>query len=328
MAQEKLSIIVPVYNEEGNIKPLYKALKNALNPMKKDYDHEIVFIDDGSSDKTLKLLKEIAARDKLVIVIIFGRNFGQTPAVAAGIDHSSGDYIITIDGDMQNDPKDIPKLMKTLKAKDLDVVSGWRYNRKDPGLSKKIPSKLSNKIARTLTGVNLHDFGCSLKVYKKEALEEVRLYGEMHRYIPALVSKQGFKVGEEKVTHHPRTRGQTKYNYKRLARGFIDLIIIQFWSAFATKPMHFFGGLGMVFFSVGSAIGVYKVSRRVLYYAGNTTWGETLDNGPMLLFAVMLVMLGVQLVMFGFLGDMVIRTYYSSPHNRIYNARAVLNKKK
>jgi glycosyltransferase involved in cell wall biosynthesis len=324
---KKLSIIIPVYNEKGNIKPLYKAIQEVMESLKGQFGYEIIFIDDGSRDGTLKMLKEVAAKDKNVKVIVFGRNFGQTPALAAGFDQATGDFMVTIDGDMQNNPKDIPKLLMKLKDKDLDVVSGWRHDRKDPGLSKKVPSKLSNKIARLLTGVKLNDFGCSLKVYRKEALADLRLYGEMHRYIPALVAKNGFRVGEEKVDHRPRTKGRSKYNYKRLMRGFLDLIIIRFWTAFATKPMHFFGGWGILFFLGGFSIATYKLILRILYAYGHR-WGETLPAGPLLLFAVMLMILGVQLFMFGFLGDMMIRTYYSSPNNRIYKVRTVISKKK
>jgi len=324
---KKLSIVVPMYNEEGNVRPMYKAVKGVLNSLKGQFDSEFIIIDDGSTDKTLKNLKEVAAKDKTVHVIVFGRNFGQTPALAAGFDNATGDYIITMDGDLQNDPRDIPHLLEVMKKKDLDVISGWRYNRKDPGFSKKVPSKLSNKIARTLTGVKLHDFGCSLKIYKKEALNDLKLYGEMHRYIPALVSKDGFKVGEEKVAHHPRTSGESKYNYRRILRGFMDLLVIQFWAAFATKPMHFFGGWGIVFFGSGFIIAAYKLILRVLWASGHK-WGETLNAGPLLLFSVMLMILGIQLFMFGFLGDMMIRTYYSTGNNRIYKVRTVLNKKK
>jgi glycosyltransferase involved in cell wall biosynthesis len=324
---QKISVVVPLFNEAENVKPLHSAIKKVMLSLKKQYEHEIVFIDDGSSDKTLARLKEVAAKDPETKVLVFGRNFGQTPAMAAGIDKSTGDLIVTIDGDLQNDPADIPKLLKKMREKDLDVVSGWRYNRKDPGFAKKVPSKLSNKIARFITGVKLNDFGCSLKVYRKECLEDIRLHGEMHRYIPALVARNGFKVGEEKVNHNPRTRGTSKYNYKRLLRGFLDLIIIQFWTAFATKPMHFFGGWGIFFFGSGFLIGSYKLLRRILF-AADHSWGETLDAGPLLLFAVMLMILGIQLFMFGFLGDMVIRTYYSHPNNRIYKVRAVLNDKK
>ena len=323
---EKLSIVVPMYNEEANVDRFYKAVKPVMESLSKQYDHEIVFIDDGSRDRTLKKLRALAQKDEKVKVISFGRNFGQTPAMSAGIDNSEGDIIITMDGDLQNDPKDVPAMLKLLKDSDLDVVSGWRYNRKDPGLSKKVPSKLSNKIARYITGLPLHDFGCSLKIYRKESLSDVRLYGEMHRYIPALVAWNGFKVGEMKVNHFARMFGQTKYGLKRLLRGFLDLLAIKFWNKFATRPLHFFGSWGMAFFGAGFLIGAVKVGLRVVYIF-NTHYGQTLEAGPLLIFSVMLMILGIQLFMFGFLGDMMIRTYYSQERNKTYKIRHIFCKK-
>ena len=323
---EKLSIIVPMYNEEENIDRFYKSVKPIMETLSKEYDHEMIFIDDGSRDRTLKRLKALAQRDEHVKVIVFGRNFGQTPAMSAGIDNSDGDIIITMDGDLQNDPKDIPAMLKMLHDEDLDVVSGWRYDRKDPGLSKKVPSKLSNKIARYITELPLHDFGCSLKIYRKESLADVRLYGEMHRYIPALVAWNGFKVGEMKVTHHARMFGQTKYGLKRLMRGFLDLLAIKFWNKFATRPLHFFGTWGLVFFGAGFLIGAVKLGLRIAYIF-NEHWGQRLEAGPLLLFSVMLMIMGIQLFMFGFLGDMTIRTYYSQDRNKIYKVRSIIAKK-
>lgn len=323
---EKLSIVVPMYNEEDNVDRFYKAVKPVMESLSKQYDHEIIFIDDGSKDKTLKRLKALAMKDEKVKVLVFGRNFGQTPAMSAGLDNCTGDIVITMDGDLQNDPKDIPAMLMMLHDQDLDVVSGWRYDRHDPGLSKKLPSKLSNKIARYITELPLHDFGCSLKLYRKESLADVRLYGEMHRYIPALVAWNGFKVGEMKVTHHARKFGQTKYGMKRLMRGFLDLLTIKFWNKFATRPLHFFGSWGLVFFGVGFLIGAVKLGLRIAYIF-NENWGQRLEAGPLLLFSVMLMVMGIQLFMFGFLGDMIIRTYYSNDRNKIYTVRSIISKK-
>jgi glycosyltransferase involved in cell wall biosynthesis len=307
------SIVIPVYNEEANISPLYNELKPVMERIGKGY--EILFVDDGSRDRTYRFLRGLHKRDKKVKVVRLRKNYGQTAAMSAGFDNAQGKVIITMDGDLQNSPKDIPRLIAQID-RGYDVVSGWRYHRKDPGFSKKIPSKMSNRLARWLTGLSLHDFGCTLKAYRKEALEDVELYGEMHRYIPALVAWQGYSVTELKVEHRPRKRGQTKYGASRLLRGFLDLMNIRFWSKYSTRPLHFFGWMGAIAFLLGFIIGLYKLILRFVYGVG-------LQAGPMLIFAVMMVILGVQFIMFGFLGEIMIRTYYHGK-TKIYKVKEML----
>ena len=307
------SIVIPVYNEEANIYPLYTELKPVMEKMGKGY--EILFVDDGSRDRTYWFLRNLHKRDKKVRVVRLRKNYGQTAAMSAGFDNAKGKVIVTMDGDLQNSPKDIPRLIAQID-RGYDVVSGWRFHRKDPGFSKKIPSKMSNRLARWLTGMSLHDFGCTLKAYRKEALEDVELYGEMHRYIPALVAWQGYSVTELKVEHRARTRGQTKYGASRLLRGFLDLMNIRFWSKYSTRPLHFFGKIGTLSLAIGFFIGIYKLIMRFFF-------GEGLQAGPLLIFAVMLIILGVQLIMFGFLGEIMVRMYYQDKR-KIYHIREKL----
>jgi glycosyltransferase involved in cell wall biosynthesis len=302
------SVVIPVYNEEPNIIPLYQGIKPVMDGLGKSY--EILFIDDGSRDRTYYAIKRLREKDHNVRVIRFRKNFGQTAAISAGFDFAKGEVIITMDGDLQNDPRDIPRLISKLNQ-GYDVVSGWRYNRKDPGLSKKIPSRISNRLAGRMTGLKLHDFGCTLKAYRKSALSDLRLYGEMHRYIPAVLHWQGFRVAEIKVRHHARTRGQTKYGAKRLFRGLFDLFNFKFWSGYSTRPLHFFGGMGIVSFLVGFFISLYLVLLRFLY-------NEPLGDRPLLLLGALCIILGIQLIMFGFLGEMIVRVYYDKAGRKTY----------
>ncbi|UCE37880.1 MAG: glycosyltransferase family 2 protein [Thermoplasmata archaeon] len=302
------SVVIPVFNEKPNILPLYRELKPVMEKIGKKY--EILFIDDGSKDGTYFVIKRLHDKDKKVKAIRLRKNFGQTAAISAGFDHAKGEVIITMDGDLQNDPRDIPRLLSKLNQ-GYDVVSGWRYNRKDPGLSKKIPSKISNRLASRMTGLKLHDYGCTLKAYRKSALSDLKLYGEMHRYIPAVLHWQGFKVAEIKVRHHPRTKGQTKYGAKRLFRGLFDLFNFKFWSGYSTRPLHFFGGIGIVSFLAGFFISLYLVILRFLY---NTP----LEDRPLLLLGALFIILGIQLIMFGFLGEMIVRVYYDKTGRKTY----------
>lgn len=307
------SIVIPVFNEEGNIHPLYRELRPVMDGLGKKY--EILFIDDGSTDRTYGAIKNIHNGDNHIKAIRLRKNFGQTAAISAGFDHSQGKIIITMDGDLQNSPKDIPKLLAKIDE-GYDVVSGWRHHRQDPKFSKKLPSRLSNRLARRLTKLDLHDFGCTLKAYRKEAVKDIELYGEMHRYIPAVTAWQGYSVAEVKVEHRPRKHGKTKYGKGRLLRGFLDLINIRFWSKYSTRPLHFFGWLGVVSFIIGFLIGLYKL---ILRFAFN----DPLEAGPLLIFAVMLVILGIQFIMFGFLGEIMIRTYYQGKR-KIYKVKEIL----
>lgn len=315
MPNTRYSVILPVYNERDNLPRLYKKLDPVLKGLKEDY--ELIFVDDGSTDGSGKILKKIAAKDDRVKVIILSTNYGQTPALVAGFDNAEGDVFITLDADLQNDPRDIPRLIDKLE-KGYDVVSGWRYEREDT-IGKKISSRISNWIAGKLTGLNLHDYGCTLKAYRREAIESVELYAELHRYIPALIHSHGFRVTELKVRHHPRKRGETKYGMKRLWKGPLDLINLSFWNIFSTRPMHFFGGLGVASFFSGFFINAYLTILKLFY-------GESLSNRPLLLLGILLMVLGVQLLMFGFIGDMIIRIYYGRGGKKVYRVREIVEK--
>jgi len=303
------SIVIPVYNEESNILPLYDKITSVMDGMG---TYEIIFVDDGSNDETLKKIKELHEKDERVKCICFRRNFGKTPALMAGFEHAKGNVVITMDGDLQNDPEDIPKMIKMLD--EYDVVSGWRFKRKDPWLRKKLPSKISNVISRWLTGLHLHDFNCALKAYRKETLQDLELYGEMHRYIPALLAWKGFKVGEMKVRHHERKHGKSKYGTRRLLRGFFDLINFKFWADYSTRPLHFFGGIGSIFFVLGFIINFYLLLLKIFY-------GETLSNRPLLLLGILLMLIGLQTVFFGFLAEIMIRSYYTKSNKKMYEIK-------
>lgn len=293
-----LSIIVPAYNEEENIVLLHRELSLVLSGLNKKY--EIIFINDGSNDSTLKEMLQLKEQDLKVKIISFKKNFGQTAAWDAGFRSASGRLIIVMDADLQNDPRDIPRLIQKLDE-GYDVVSGWRYKRNDT-LSKRLFSFFANKLRRSLTGEKIHDSGCSLKIYKRECLQKIKLYGEMHRYITAILSWKGYRIGEIKVNHNPRKHGKTKYSFSRLFRGMMDLIIITFWQRYSTRPIHFFGGIGFFSLSLGSLITVYLVFIRLFLR-------EPLSNRPLLLLAILLIISGIQLLLFGILADICLKIY-------------------
>ncbi len=307
-----LSVVIPVYNEEDNIAPLYAALKPVLDGMGVNY--EIIFVDDGSTDGTASALEDLTA-DKNVLVLEFRRNFGQTAAFAAGFDHSMGDVIITMDGDLQNDPADIPKLYQM--ADKYDLVSGWRKNRKDPFLNRRLPSAIANWLIGKVTGVELHDYGCSLKAYRKEVVNNLRLYGEMHRFIPAVANWYGVKVAEVETTHHPRTRGKSKYGITRTVKVFLDLITVKFLQSFSTKPIQFFGPMGLASTLAGFAVSVYLAFQKLFL-------GRSIGGRPLLLLGVLLIIIGIQLIGMGLLGEMLVRVYHESQKKPIYALRKVL----
>ena len=313
-----ISVVIPVFNEELNVKHLHRELHSVLEGMKLKGGYEIIFIDDGSIDKTSEFLEEIASGDKKTKVIKFRRNSGKTAALSAGFDIAKGKVIITMDGDLQNDPSDIPLLLKKMDE-GYDVVSGWRKKRKDPFLSKKVPSKLSNRMASKLTGIKIHDFNCPIKAYKRETLKDIKLYGEMHRYIPALAALNGFRVTEIEVKHYPRRYGKSKYGFGRLIKGFLDLIYIVFWSKYSTRPFHFFGFLGLIEILIGLVIVVYKVIVELLIF------NMPLVIGPLSILALITIITGIQLFVFGFLMEVQIRTYYKVGEET-YRIEKVLNK--
>lgn len=312
----ELSVIVPVYNEEDNVRLLVDKILATLKTINKK--SEVIIVDDGSSDKTGELLKEISKEHSEVKGIIFRRNYGQTAAMSAGFDYAAGDMIITLDGDLQNDPADIPLLISKFNE-GYDVVSGWRINRQDKLFSRKIPSMIANKIISKFTGVALHDYGCSLKIYKAEIAKEIMLYGEMHRFIPALAAIEGAKVAEVPVNHHPRIHGKSKYNILRTFKVILDLITVVFWRKFITRPLHFFGRFGMAAFAGGFAINLYLACIKLIY-------GAQIANRPLLILGVLLILTGIQLISTGVLAEISIRTYYESQNKSIYRVREFLNK--
>ncbi len=296
----EISIVIPIFNEEENIQILYSELNKILEELKKDY--EIIFVDDGSNDRSFEILEKIHNEDKNVKIIKFRKNFGQTAAISAGFEKAKGEVVITMDADLQNDPNDIPCLLEKI-SEGYDVVSGWRKGRKDPLLRKKIPSKISNFLTRKLTGVNIHDFGCTLKAYKKEVLTDLELYGEMHRYIPAIVAWKGFRLSEIEVKHLPRKFGKSKYGIWRIMKGFLDLLVVVFWQKYSTRPIHLFGALGILMGFFGFLIGVYLTILRIFY-------NEGIKDRPLLLLGILLIILGVQFIIFGLLADIMIKIYY------------------
>ncbi|MBI5398590.1 glycosyltransferase family 2 protein, partial [Candidatus Woesearchaeota archaeon] len=290
-----VSIVIPCFNEGDNVTLLYNKISSVMKGAGKSY--EIIFVDDGSTDQTYNRLAEIRKKDERLKIIKFRRNFGQTAAMDAGFKHSIGKIVIAMDADLQNDPEDIPRFLERINQ-GYDVVSGWRFQRND-SITKKLFSKIANSLRRSLTEEKIHDSGCSFKAYKRECFDDLDLYGEMHRYIPALLLWRGFKVTEIKVKHHPRKFGKTKYNLKRIIKGFLDLLVILFWYKYSTRPIHFFGGLGILSSLTGTVIGGYLISLKFFY---NTSIG----NRPLLLLSMLLVILGVQLLLMGFLADILI----------------------
>ena len=306
----KLSIVVPALNEEQNVGILAAEIKKTLKTAKLDY--EVIFVDDGSTDSTRAALRALHAKDKSVKVLFHRKNFGQTAAMDSGIKHAKGDVIITMDADLQNDPSDIPRLLAKMNE-GFDVVSGWRKNRQDP-FSKKILSLFAGSIRRSLTKEKIHDSGCTLKAFKRECFDNLDLYGEMHRYIPAILMWRGFRVGELVVNHRPRQFGKTKYGMSRLLRGFLDLLIVSFWMQYSSRPIQLFGRLGLGCFGLGFIGGVYLLWQKFAL-------GEAIANRPLLTLVVLLILLGVQFFGMGIITDALTKIYYrSSPISRVGEA--------
>jgi len=313
-----LSIIVPVYEEEDNLRPLAARLTEALDGEgAPEGDWEVLFVDDGSEDDSPAVLRELCDGEERFKAITLRRNFGQTAAMAAGFDHARGEILIVLDADLQNDPADIPAVVAKLDE-GYDVVSGWRRDRKDTFLTRVLPSRMANWIISYISGVRLHDYGCSLKAYKREFLEGVRLYGEMHRFIPIFASWQGARVGEMPVRHHPRRAGTSKYGLERTFKVLLDLITIQFLHHWATKPIYLFGGLGMLACAGGLLSAGIALAQRI--FAGVKT-----PENPLLLLAVFLFLVGLQLVMMGLLAELSIRIYHESQSKPIYLVRDLRN---
>ncbi len=303
-----ISIVIPAYNEEENIPVLYERLKKVLDSLGKDY--EIIFVDDGSEDRTPEVLKEIAEKDKKVKVIRFRRNYGQTAAMYAGFEHAKGDVIITMDADLQNDPEDIPKLLEKMEE-GYDIVSGWRKDRKDPFLSRKLPSKIANWIISKVTGVELHDYGCTLKAYRAEIAKRYRLYGDMHRFLPALAKRFGARITEIPVRHHPRLYGRSKYGIGRTVRVILDIFLVKFLNEYITKPLYVFGGAGFFLFLAGFLIELYLTFLKLFT-------GADIGDRPLLILGVLLILAGIQLISTGVIAELIIRTYYESRGEKPY----------
>lgn len=310
----EISVVIPLLNEEESIPELHRALTEALVACGRTY--EIIIVDDGSTDRSCDLLAELTEKDPSMRVIRLRRNFGQTAAFSAGFDHAIGDVVITMDADLQNDPADIPRLMAEID-KGYDIVSGWRKDRQDRFLDRRLPSILANRLISNVTDVSLHDYGCSLKAYRRDALQQVRLYGEMHRFIPALVSQVGAKVTEIPVNHRARQFGSSKYGIGRTIRVVLDLITVWFLGSYSTRPLHVFGGIGLSAMGIGTLLGFYLTFVKLAL-------GQDIGNRPLLLLAVLLVMVGVQLITMGLIAEMIIRTYHESQHKPIYSVREVL----
>lgn len=310
-----LSIVVPIYNEEESIPTLYTTLTEHLEALGKPY--EIIAVDDGSRDTSFALLKQRAEADPRLRVVRFRRNFGQTAAFSAGFERARGIVTITIDADLQNDPADIPDLLSKFDE-GYDVVSGWRARRQDPFLNRRLPSQIANHLISWSTGVHLHDYGCSLKAYRTEILQNIQLYGELHRFIPAIASWQGIEVTEIPVNHHPRRFGKSKYGINRIVRVMLDLMTVRFLLSYATRPMQIFGLFGLWSILIGGGISIYLVALKFLY-------GEVLANRPLLLLGVLLIILGVQFISMGLIGELTVRTYYETQQKSIYAVREELN---
>ena len=302
-----LSVVIPLYNERDNVEELHRQLRAALEPAGRSF--ELLLVDDGSTDGTPALLRALQERDPAVRVLELRRNFGQTAAFSAGFDHARGEVVVTSDGDLQNDPADIPRLVAKLDD-ELDMVCGWRQHRRDPP-SKRIPSWFANRLISWSTGVTLHDYGCSLKAIRREVVENLRLYGEMHRFIPAVASWMGVSVAELPVNHRPRTRGKSKYGIGRTFRVLIDLFTVKFLLAYGTRPAHLFGVMGLSAGGIGFLILLY------LSYV-KLALDEAIGDRPLLMLGVLLLLIGVLLVNFGLLGELLVRTYHESQGKPIY----------
>lgn len=307
----ELSLFLPVLDEEDNLRPMHAKIQAALETLGKTA--EVIYVDDGSTDNSLAILKEIAASDPRVRVISLRRNYGQTAAMSAGIDAARGDILIPMDADLQNDPADIAKLLKKLDE-GYDVVSGWRKNRQDKMISRKIPSKIANRIVSWIGGVPLHDYGCSLKAYRREVIQDVKLYGEMHRFIPIYASWAGARVAEIPVDHHARTMGKSKYGISRTIKVIFDLMTIKFMAEYHTKPIYVFGAFGMIAFLISMAASIWAL---VLKFGYNVSFILT----PLPVIAVVMLAISVQFFLMGLLAEMLIRTYHESQDKPIYAVR-------
>ncbi len=309
----ELSIVVCVYNEEENIHPLIQQIEAALT----EFTYEIIYVDDGSTDGTVRQLR--SSSSSRLTIIELRKNFGQSSALAAGIDHAQGDFIVTMDGDLQNDPADIPAMLDLLKKEESDLVVGIRANRKDGVILRKIPSRIANYFIRSLSGVKMKDYGCTLKVFRSNIAKSMGLYGELHRFIPVLASFEGARIKQMNVRHHARQFGVSKYGLGRTFKVISDLILMLFMKKYLQRPMHLFGNLGVLTFLAGAAISLYLLVQKIM---GQDIWGR-----PLLILGVMLFLAGIQLITIGLVMEMQMRTYYESQQKRPYSIRRITDQK-
>jgi len=309
----EISVVVPMRNESPNVERLYRDVTASLTQFGRSY--EIVVVDDGSRDDTFELLAKIQAKDPRVRVIRFRRNFGQTAAFAAGFAHARGRYIVTSDGDNQNDPADIPGMVQMLEQRQLDIVCGWRKDRKDPFLNRRLPSMIANAMISKATGVKLHDYGCSLKVFRAEVVKSMKLYGEMHRFLPAIASEFGVEMGEKVVNHRPRTAGKSNYGITRTFRVILDLLTVKFLSSYKTRPLQMFGTIGFVMGALGAVMCGYVTYQRF--------FGFQSANRPLLIVGVFMALTGVNMITTGLVAEMVSRTYHESQDKPTYVIREI-----
>ncbi len=293
-----ISIVIPLYNEVESLPELYSQIKEVVTENR--YEYEIIFVDDGSTDGSLEVLKKIRQNDKKVKIISFRRNYGKSAALAVGFEHANGDVIITMDADLQDDPHEIPNLLKKLDE-GFDLVSGWKKKRYDP-ISKTIPSKIFNFVVSTLTGIKIHDFNCGLKAYRRSVTKDIKVYGELHRYLPVLAHWAGYKIGEIVVQHHPRKYGKTKFGVSRFLKGFLDLLTVMFTTRYFKRPLHLFGTLGILIFALGFGITFYLSLLKIIE-------NISLSNRPLFILGVMLTIVGVQFISIGLLGEMITKAY-------------------
>lgn len=320
-----LSIVIPVYNESGALSGLHSELTSTLSELDRSY--EIIAVNDGSSDDSLEVLRRLQQDDSHLRIVNFRRNFGQTAAFAAGFDHARGAIVITIDADGQNDPADIPHLLEVMEEGDFDIVSGWRTERKEPFLTRRLPSMVANRLISRITGVSLHDYGCSLKAYRAEVVKNVNLYGELHRFIPALAGRMGVRVGEVPVNDRPRSHGESKYGLSRTIRVILDLFTVTYLLSFSSRPMQLFGLIGLALGGLGGAIGTYLGGNKILrgILGGPEAFRSyRIGTSPLLLLSVLFIVLGVQFVVMGLLGEIMTRTYHEAQDKPIYAVREVI----
>ena len=312
-----LSLVIPVYNEEENLPILFGEVAKAMKPLKESW--EAIFVDDGSRDKSLEVLRGLAEKDKHVRVIVFRRNFGQTAAISAGIDRAKGEVVVLLDADLQNDPADIPMLLSKLDE-GYDVVSGWRKDRKD-NFTRTLPSVIANGLISWVTGVHLHDYGCTLKAYRREVLDEFHLYGETHRFIPVFAHSVGARIAELPVHHHPRLHGKAKYGLERTMKVLLDLFTVKFLLSYGNKPIRLFGGTGLVLMLASFVTLVYLFARKIVASTSVTA-------SPLLPLAIMFLILGFQSILMGLIAELLVRTYHESQRKPTYTVREIIEGKK